>query len=122
MKVPGYETMDQVLERTGDTLPSEFHVARRAVFENCVVVETDPTQLVSTVMFDTMGGVSSINTPSDVTDVCSPALLMATSVTYTVRLVGRGEGRGWRREDEEGGRGDGERRESSPGEVPTHTR
>ena len=81
MKVPGYERMDQVLERTGDTPTSEFHVARRAVFENSVVVETDPTQLVSTVMFATMGSVSSINTPSDVTDVCSPALLMATSVT-----------------------------------------
>ena len=121
MEVPGYDRMDHELEWTGDSELSVFHVTRMAVFEYCVAVTTDPAHSVSTVMFVISGGVASMNTPLDVVEVVRPALLMATMWTYTVMLVGRREGRGWRSEDVEGGRVVGGRRESSPGHVPAHT-
>lgn len=80
MAVLGYGIMSQVLEWTGDRSLSEFHVTRRAVFEYCIVEEVDPTHFVSMVMLVTVGGVSSIYTPSDEADVLPPALLKAVTV------------------------------------------
>ena len=121
MAVPGYDSMAQELELTGDNILSEFHVTRSAVLEYCVVFACDPVHSVSMVMFVTIGGVSSMNTPSDVAVVMVPALLMATMCTYTVMFVGRGGVTGWRSEEVEGGRGVGERREMSPGKIPADT-
>ena len=113
--------MAQELEWIGDNELSLFHTTRKAVFEYCVVMAADPVHAVSMVMLMIVGGVSSINTPSDVVVVMAPALLVATRVTYTVMLVGRGGVMGQRREEVEGGRSLAGRRDSSPGQSPADT-
>jgi hypothetical protein len=58
--------MDQESVWIGDNELSDFHVTRKAVFEYCVAMTADPAHSVSMVMFVMVGGVSSMNTPSDV--------------------------------------------------------
>lgn len=65
-----------------------------------------------------VGGTESTTTPSEETMMDSPALLVATTVLYTLAPEGRGVVRRWRKEVWSRGSVVGERRSEPLGERP----